>query len=153
MNENERKFWNNFVESKPDFSPKFGSAWSFGSDKCMANELAKLVLEGKKTATASAKIEYDLENEPLPVSNQYFDILLNGEGIPVAILQTTNVYVMSFNQITPEHAYKESEGDRTLDYWQKVHREFWSESFKEKEIEIDIETMDVVCEEFEVVYQ
>lgn len=77
MNEKQEIFWENFKESNSKFkNALFGSAWSFGDSKVEANELAELVLKGKKTATTSAFIQYKKHNEKLPkVSTEIFDIL------------------------------------------------------------------------------
>ena len=40
--------------------------WNFYDGDGLADELAKLVCDGVKTATASAKIAYETENEALP---------------------------------------------------------------------------------------
>lgn len=156
MNEKQERFWIKFKEDNPNFrNVTFGSAWSFGDSKEMANELADLVLQGKKTATASDFVQYEKNNESLPEANkEVFDILLNGEEEPVAILETTKVYVTTFNEISDEHAYKEGEGNRSLDYWKKVHFEFWTNIFDLKNIKnVDIEKMKVVCKEFKVIWK
>ncbi|MBU3229044.1 hypothetical protein [Clostridium algidicarnis] len=41
-------------------------AWHFGGDDPTANELAKLVVNGIKMATASAYQLYEIDNSPLP---------------------------------------------------------------------------------------
>lgn len=56
---------------------------------------------------------------------------------------------MSFEQVTKEHAYKEGEGDRTLDYWRKVHQAFFTEELRQVNMQFQ-EDMKVVCEEFKV---
>lgn len=154
MEENLQLFWHQFKVARPEYeSVTFGSAWSFGDSKEMADELAKLVLSSEKTATASAKVEYEVNNESLPeVKTNQVDMILDGDKQPVAIIRNTHVYLVPFNEVTASHAYKEGEGDKSLDYWRKEHREFWTRSFKEQEIEVDIDTMDVVCEEFEVLW-
>lgn len=81
-------------------------------------------------------------------------IFCNGEEEPIAILENKKVYITTFDQVSAEHAYKEGEGDRSLDYWKKVHFEFWTTIFKLENItNIDIEKMKVVCEEFQVIWQ
>ena len=40
--------------------------WKFCGGGPIADELANFVLDGKKTATASAKIAYETEHEPIP---------------------------------------------------------------------------------------
>lgn len=48
------------------------------------------------------------------------------------------------------HAYLEGEGDRLLEYWRRVHEEFFTEELKIIHQEFDTK-MELVCEEFEVV--
>jgi len=155
MNEKQELFWIKFKENNPKFkNVTFGSAWSFGDSKEMANELAELVLKGEKTATASAFVQYESNNEPLPeVNKEVFDILLDGEENPIAILENIRVYVTTFDKVTDEHAHKEGEGDKSLAYWKKVHYDFWTNIFELENIKnVDIEKMKVVCEEFRVVW-
>ena len=51
-----------------------------------------------------------------------------------------------------DHAYKEGEGDRSLEYWRRVHKEFFTECMEEAGEEFTPD-MDVVLEEFSVVYR
>ena len=51
-------------------------AFSFGGPgSAIADPLAQLVLAGKKTATCSAKLLYEVEDEPLPEVGSYSVIL------------------------------------------------------------------------------
>lgn len=122
-------------------------AWQFGDD---ADALAALVLNGKKTATSSALCMYEAD-EPLPNENEY-SVILDSRDNAVCIIRTTRVYTTSFRDVTPEHAFKEGEGDRSLEYWRKVHRRFFTDELRTAGLEFD-EGMAVVCEEFEVVFQ
>ena len=122
-------------------------AWAFGDDP---DTLAELVRTGVKTATASAYPFYELEGEELPKAGEY-SVILNTQDEAVCIIRTTKVYVTSYREVTAEQAWKEGAGDRSLDYWRRVH-----EAFFRKELEavglIFTEDMGVVCEEFEVIY-
>ena len=122
-------------------------AWAFGDDP---DTLAELVRTGVKTATASAYPFYELEGEALPKAGEY-SVILNTKDEAVCIIRTTKVYVTPYREVTAEQAWKEGEGDRSLDYWRRVH-----EAFFRKELEavglIFTEDMGVVCEEFEVIY-
>ena len=122
-------------------------AWAFGDDP---DTLAELVRTGVKTATASAYPFYELEGEELPKAGEY-SVILNTKDEAVCIIRTTKVYVTPYREVTAEQAWKEGEGDRSLDYWRRVH-----EAFFRKELEavglIFTEDMGVVCEEFEVIY-
>ena len=122
-------------------------AWSFG-DK--ADELAALIKNGIKTATCSAHIFYELENEGLPKPGNY-NIILDSKDNAVCIIRTSKVYVTTFDSVTSEHAYKEGDGDRSLEHWRKVHKEFFTNELQEINRNFD-EKMKVVCEEFEVIY-
>lgn len=140
-------FWEKFKTEKNFNSEKF-DAWQFG---CDADLLGRLVLEGKKTATASAKIFYDIEKEELPKVGAY-SIILDSQNQPLCIIETCKVYVTPFNQVSSEQAYKEGEGDRSINYWRKVHRAFFTNELKTINLEFK-DNMEVVCEEFEVVYK
>ena len=122
-------------------------AWAFGG---APDELADLVVSGTKTATASAYPLYEQENEPLPKVNDY-NVILNSKDEAVCIIRTTKVYVEKLNRVSIEHAFKEGEGDRSLEYWRKVHQEFFTECLKDTDLEFN-EDMKVVCEEFKVVF-
>ena len=122
-------------------------AWAFGDDP---DTLAELVRTGVKTATASAYPFYELEGEELPKAGEY-SVILDTKDEAVCIIRTTKVYVTPYCEVTAEQAWKEGEGDCSLDYWRRVH-----EAFFRKELEAVgltfTEDMGVVCEEFEVVY-
>ena len=118
-------------------------AWCFGDD---ADALANLVLAGKKTATASAHPIYELEAEELPQEGQY-SVVLRSDGNAACIIKTTRVYIVPFSQVSAEQAYREGEGDRSLAYWQKVHRAFFTREMEDAGLTFT-EDMKVVCEEF-----
>ncbi len=118
-------------------------AWQFGDD---ANRLAQLVLDGVKTGTSSAYPIYALENEPLPEENTY-SVVLWEDDTAACIIRTEKVYITPFYQVSPSHAYKEGEGDRSLSYWQDVHRRFFAEELKAAGMTFT-KDMPVVCEEF-----
>lgn len=144
---NEQELWEKFILTNNINSNEY-TAWSFGED---ADLLAKLVISGEKTATSSLYLLYKLENEPLPKKESY-NIILNSKNEAICIIQTKKVYVTPFNKITKEHAYKEGEGDKSLAYWKKVHKKFFSSCLKEMNLEFS-EDMEIVCEEFNMVFK
>jgi len=99
--------------------------WSFGATPEQADELLELVLDGTKTATASAEWDYEAEEAPLPAVGD-LSIVLDSQGRPRALLETTAVEVRAFDEVDAEHALLEGEGDRTLEYWRRVHQDFFS---------------------------
>ena len=72
-------------------------------------------------------------------------------GEAVCITRTTKVSITPFEEVSSLHAYKEGEGDKSLRYWRKVHKEFFIKEMKGSGKEFN-HTMNVVCEEFEVVF-
>ena len=123
-------------------------AWPFGE---APDKLADLVLQGIKTATCSAYDLYQINNEPLPQAGDY-SVILNSSEEAVCIIKTIKVYVTEFKNVSEEHAFKEGEGDRSLEYWRKVHESFLTNELASVHKEFD-ESTKVVCEEFEVVYK
>ena len=123
-------------------------AWAFGG---APDQLAELVMTGVKTATCSALALYEQEQEELPQAGDY-SVILDAAGHAVCIIRTTRVYLAPFDQVSERHAYLEGEGDRSLAYWRQVHEEFFTEELKAAHLAFD-EKMQLVCEEFEVVYR
>lgn len=122
-------------------------AWAFGE---APDKLAALVLRGAKTATCSAYELYQIDGEPLPKAGEY-SIILDSTGGAVCIVRTTKVYVTLFDKVSAEQAYKEGEGDRSLEYWRGIHRDFLTRELARCNIQFDEHTK-VVCEEFELAY-
>lgn len=122
-------------------------AWAFGE---AADKLAALVKAGIKTATCSAYDLYEVEGEDLPLPGDT-SVILDSSDEAVCIVRTTRVYVVPFDRVSAEHAFKEGEGDRSLEYWREVHESFLKEELSSIGRSFEGSTR-VVCEEFEVVY-
>ena len=108
--------------------------WAFGE---APDKLASLVKGGIKTATCSAYDLYEAEDESLPVVGEY-SVILDSHDEAVCIIRTEKVYVVEF-------------GDRSLEYWRKVHEDFLSKELAEINRSFNGHTK-VVCEEFEMVF-
>jgi uncharacterized protein YhfF len=124
-------------------------AWSFGATPEQADALLALVLTGTKTATSSALWDYEAADEALPVPGT-MGIILDGAGRPRALVATTAVTVVPFEEVDEEHAWLEGEGDRSLAHWRAVHERFFTEH-AEHEQGFD-PTMPVVLERFELLH-
>lgn len=125
-------------------------AWSFGATPAQADELLALVLAGTKTATASALSDFESEGQSLPEAGT-LSIILDGRGHPRALIETTAVETVPFDEVDEEHAFLEGEGDRSLAYWREVHGRFFTEHADHaRGFSRD---MPVVLERFRVVYQ
>lgn len=146
----EKEMWDLYSQNN-HVKNKTYDAWSFGGNDVSANELAKLVASGVKTATASAYKLYEIENSDLPQVGG-LNIILDANSNAVCITETTKVYTCPFKDVPESHAFKEGEGDLSLVYWRKVHKDFFTRELKEYNIDFD-ENMIVVCEEFKVVWK
>jgi uncharacterized protein YhfF len=98
--------------------------FAFGDSKELADELAKLVRTGIKTATCSALWSYEDEQKPLPRKGE-LSIVIDGSGVPVAVIETVEVFIAPFNEVSEHFACEEGEGDRSLAYWREAHRDFF----------------------------
>ena len=144
------QMWSKFA-LKYDTAGRTYEAWAFGLDAQTADELADLSEQGIKTATASAHALYELENSPLPHVGG-LNIVLDSAGEARIIIETTKVTVCPFAEVTEEQAYKEGEGDRSLEFWRAVHRDVFSRELEPFGLPFS-EDMLVVCEEFKVIYK
>ena len=131
---NADELWNEYcVQCNEDINTAH-QAWCFGG---APDELAVLVLDGMKTATCSWYDLYELDqDEPLPKAGD-ISVILNGNEDAICIIRTTRVYITRFLQVSEDHAYKEGEGDRSLEYWRKVHKDFFTYEASEYGLQFD----------------
>ena len=140
-----QQFWNDFCAANHKEGIKYKDAFQFGAS---ADWLADLVVEGKKTATTSGFVFYELEKEAIPQAGEYY-IVLDGQEEPVAVIQIQSVKVVPMNEVTEEFALAEGEGDYR--FWWDAHEKFFTELLIEYDIEFS-SNMLVVCERFKKVY-
>ena len=142
MNQAAMEYWERYWGDKE--RPESVSAWMFGDTP---DELAQLVIEEKKTATCSAHVLYELENEPLPTTEEY-SIILNSKEEPVAIIKTTDVSIVPMNDVTEEFALAEGEG--TYEEWREIHDRYFKSELVPRGIEFS-DDMLLVCERFTLI--
>jgi len=124
-------------------------AMAFGGSAEVADELASLVVAGVKTATAGALWDYEAAGEEVPERGQ-LSIVVDGSGHPRALIATTSVEVVPFDQVGEEFAAAEGEGDRSLASWRRDHEAFFrTYAAHSRGFSPD---MPVVCQRFEVLF-
>ena len=122
--------------------------WHFELTEGACNYLLDLVLKGRKKATASSALGYQIEGEEIPEEGK-LSVITDWNGNPKCVIKTTRVRIIPYKDITFEIAKLEGEDD-TLESWRKNHEEFFTEEGKEIGYKFS-EDMEVIFEEFEVI--
>ena len=146
-------FWDQYRRSEigKDAPEKPYESFAFGISSKQANELCALVLEKAKRATSSLLLEYQNAGENLPTVGDRA-IILNGQKQPRCIIETSDVLIQRFDEVTEDFAALEGEGDKSLAYWRAEHLKFFNAYLADYDMEMQSD-MQVVCETFFVVYQ
>jgi uncharacterized protein YhfF len=124
--------------------------WYFGNTREMAAELAGLVLSGIKTATASAVEMNRIQPENAPKPDGY-SVVTNFDGEPLCIVQTTGIRHVPFLEVDADFAAAEGEGDLSLEYWRRVHWDYFTREAEQFGFEFDERSL-VCCERFKLLF-
>lgn len=147
-----RSFWDAFAGTQAsDPTPRFLEAFYFDDNEPSANELAALVLAGKKQATTGLLWSHEKEDKPLARQGE-LSIVTTFSGEPVCVIETQKVEIVPFEEVTEEFAATEGEGDGSLRYWREAHEAFFGRECKRIGQTPDAR-MPVVCERFKVVFK
>lgn len=115
-----KRYWQCYVQTSPAQRDRPYQVDQFGDTPELADELGQLILDGIKTATCSALWEWEAEQSPPPTVGLK-TIVLSGEGVPLCIIETTEVTICAFDAVDAQFAYDEGEDDRTLEAWRREH--------------------------------
>jgi uncharacterized protein YhfF len=118
--------------------------FSFGDSPDMADKLLALVIAGTKTATCGALRDFPSDSPDKPIVGRR-DVVLDGKGDRVAVIETLEVAIRRFDQVDEAFAHDEGEGFRTLEDWRKGHRQYFERNggFSPD--------MELICERFKFV--
>jgi uncharacterized protein YhfF len=94
--------------------------FTFGDGPKLAEWLATLVLDGRKTATSWAASDGMLTEVGKVM------VMLDGAGTPQAVIETMELTECRFDEVDELFAFEEGEGDRTLSYWREAHRRYFT---------------------------
>ncbi|MBR2281090.1 MAG: ASCH domain-containing protein [Spirochaetales bacterium] len=143
----DREMWLRFTKTGRARTNEYES-WSFGD---APDKLAALVLEGRKTATASAYDLYAYDNEDIPKVGDY-SVILDSADQAVCIIVNTDVRVVPFRDVDESHARAEGEGDLSLALWREVHESFFRKELSDARMEFTEDSL-IVLERFDVVFR
>lgn len=143
--------WIEFINAFPDnLNKKIPESFYFCDNEKDANECVELVVKGIKQATATSLWWYKKNKAPLPKVGDQF-VITDWKGNAKAVIETTKIEQVPYNKITAEFAETEGEGDKSLEYWKKVHEAYYKREMEPFEDEFN-EEMVIVCEYFKTVY-
>lgn len=151
MNAAVQKFWDEFLILNPALQKDtLYQVWYFGNTVKMALELAELVIQGKKIATASLAAVNKIKPEDAPIPNGY-SIVTDFHGVPLCVIQTVEIRHLPFEEVNSQFASDEGEGDQSLEYWRDVHWRYFTQEAGEFGIDFDKRSL-VCCERFRLLY-
>lgn len=143
-----KDYWQKFIDENKSYKGREYTAWQFGAD---ADELAGLVIDGKKTLTCSGLKLYEIDGEEPPQAGD-ISVILGSDDSPKCIIENTKIYTVPFKDIDADIAWKEGEGDRTLKYWRQSHFDFFIPEFEEMGLEFTEDEM-IFVEEFKMIHE
>ena len=136
------------VLGQDDVSSLCPPAFSFGDTPELADRLAKLVLDGEKTATSGWRASYEAEGIDLPERGD-LAIMCDGRGEPLALLRNSEVRVIGFQEADSE--ISDAEGEGPFESWKAAHEDFFAQECQDLGIDYDPDG-DIVVEFFDVLH-
>ncbi|WP_170569016.1 ASCH domain-containing protein [Ruegeria atlantica] len=117
--------------------------FKLGDSQTLCDELLTLVRSGAKTATCGALRDFPEGSADMPKPGRR-DIALEWDGRPALVIETVDVSIRRFCDVTEDFALAEGEND-TLDGWRDGHRRYFERNggFDPK--------MELVCERFHLI--
>jgi uncharacterized protein YhfF len=144
-------FWKTFQDKNPQAPDEYYLLRFGGSNAALATELANLVVNGSKRATATLLRDFENGAEPVfPKPGQLW-VLINGAGDPLSVVRTTQVDIVAFGDVDAAFAWDEGEGDRSLARWRDAHLQYFGSQAATQGFKFD-EHSKVVLERFEVLW-
>jgi len=150
-----RPCWDAYLASLPAeraraAAARFYEAFHFDDNEPSCSELAALVLSGHKRATTGLYWMLEAQHKPLPRAGD-LNVVTGWDGAPLCVIETSAVDVLPFEQVSAAFAAREGEGDGSLDYWRRVHWDFFGRECRRIGRAPDPRMLSV-CEQFSVVY-
>lgn len=151
MKDEIKEFWTRYLDSQDRDLSQAHIEVSIAGNEDNADELLALFLTGKKTAGSGLVKDYKLAGDELPIVGQFW-VILDSNGSAKCIVETVRVEVNVFANITEEIARAEGEGDQSVSYWKKAHRDFFTPYLNDWGI-TDLDQEEVVTEFYNVVFK
>lgn len=151
-NASARNMWGDFLDAHLEYAfvdaPK---VIHFCDNEKDANECVKLVKKGIKKATSPSLLGLQYRNEPLPKIGDFM-VITDWDGVAQCIVRTTSARLKPYFSIDATYARLEGEGDQSLEYWKRVHWDYYERELKPFG-RMPRESMIIVCQEFVKVFE
>ncbi len=112
----------NEAGSADDFSQLLRSEFAFPGS--LRDRLIRAILDGRKVATTSLALEYEIGHETLPSIGQR-SVVVDSDNQPVCVIETEGVTIVPLGEVDFGHVVDEGEGHATVSDWRKGHENFW----------------------------
>jgi len=144
-----REYWNSFTADNPEYEGRSYEVWQFGYGDYQADQLLGLVRQGVKRATSSALEVYGAD-EKVPEAGD-LSVVTFGNGLPGCIIETQEIIIKKYKEITADEAALEGEDDLSLEYWRQAHRRFFTLEYEEAG-KVFNDEIPVIFEKFKVLF-
>lgn len=144
------EFWQTFCRAAGVPPATAYQAWYFSDSPKMAHELAELVLDGPKRATAGSVAVNEAAPDAAPVPDGY-SVITEYDGTPRAVIRTVWLDTRPLCDVDAQFAWDEGEGDRTLPDWLDAHTQYFKRDCEQRGQPFS-PAMPVALERFELLY-
>jgi uncharacterized protein YhfF len=147
-------FWQRYLTTTPnpvEAERRFYEVYRIGDTAEDADLGARLISEGKKTTTSSLLWEYEVTGKPPPTEG-VLSLVEDGQGEPVAIVETTWLAAIPLNQVKDRDFIVDyAEWGETAENWQAHAWAYYARHACSLGREPSPD-MPLLCERFRVVY-
>lgn len=142
-----RLLWDRYAASAGDsVADRYYDTFFFGDRQSLADELAALVLAGRKRGTAGLHWAFEADRKPLPYPGA-LSVVTDWAGTALCVIETIGVDIVPYDQVSAEFAAVEGEGDLSLSYWREAHWDYFCRECT-RVGRVPAQDMPVVCERF-----
>ena len=131
-------------------SPSDVAVVRFGDSADLADELAGMILAGKKRAVTYLARDF-VEHGRTPPRPGDLEVVLDGDRRPRCIIRVVQVDIKPLGAVDEKFAWDDGGGDRSLSWWRSAHTRYFKRQAAREGFSLD-KTTEVVLERFDVVW-
>ncbi|GGY50809.1 ASCH domain-containing protein [Parvularcula lutaonensis] len=149
MNDSVRALWAVYRSKDPAAPGEPPAVLHFCDNEKDADICARLVVEGRKRATACSLAELAITGDPVPKPGD-LAVVTDWAGEAQCVIRTRSVQIRRFDDVDETFAREEGEGDLTLSWWREAHEAYYRRVLEGSEHSFSGD-LEIACERFEVV--